>query len=132
MESPGIPGRFNGLREMRLAIGESKTGLVPAKVTVNFKLAASAKDSGKLTVDLSAPLASGGAAGSGKVGGEALKWSEGSRSNEITIRFVNVLLMPKDLLATVKSAAEIGALIDVLKAQGIARMLIQPPSAGAQ
>lgn len=115
-----------GLHDMRLEIGENKTGLVPAEVIVNFKLAASAKDSGKLTVDLSVPLTSGGAAGSGKIGAEAEKSSEGSRSNEITIKFVNLLLLPKDTLGTIKSAKDIDDLITMLKGHGITPMFVAP------
>ena len=111
-----------GLNEMRLAIGENKTGLVTAEVIVNFKLAASAKDAGKLTVDLSVPIASAGAAGSGKLGASAEQSSEGSRSNEITIKFVNLLLLPKDTLATLKNAMQIGELIMMLDAHGITPM----------
>jgi len=111
-----------GLNEMRLAIGENKTGLVTAEVIVNFKLAASAKDAGKLTVDLSVPIASAGAAGSGKLGASAEQSSEGSRSNEITIKFVNLLLLPKDTLATLKNAKQIGELIMMLDAHGITPM----------
>jgi len=117
-----------GLTKMRAAIGEDKTGLVPSEVTVNFKLAASAKDSGKLTIDLSVPLTSGGVAGSGKVGAEVGQSSEGSRSNEITIKFVNLLLLPKETLATMKDPAEIGALIDVLKERGITTMFVPVPA----
>jgi hypothetical protein len=112
-----------GLNDMRLAIGENKTGLIPSEVTVNFKLAASATDAGKLTVDLSVPLTSGGAAGSGKLGGEASRSAEGSRSNEITIKFINLVLAPKDTLATEKSAKDIDELIMVLDKNGIHPML---------
>ena len=112
-----------GLNEMRLAIGEHKTGLMTAEVTVNFKLAASAKDAGKLTVDLSVPLTSAGAAGSGKLGASAEQSAEGSRSNEITIRFVNLLLIPKETLATLKDPKQIGELIMMLDANGITPML---------
>lgn len=109
----------DGLRDMRVAIGENKTGLIPAEVTINFKLAASATANGKLTVDLSVPLTSAGAAGSGKVGASAEQTSAGSRSNEISIRFVNLLLVPKETLATIRSAAEIDALIKALKENDI-------------
>jgi hypothetical protein len=114
-----------GLSGMRTAIGDGKTGLVPAEVTVTFKLAASATESNKLTVDLSVPITSGGVAGTAKAGGEASGGSEGTRSNEISIKFVNIMLLPKDTLATLRSPAEIADLLKVLAGQGITPMVPQ-------
>jgi hypothetical protein len=108
-----------GLAEMRAEIGKQKTGLIPSEITVNFKLAASAKDASKLTVDLSVPLTSGGAAGTAKVGGEIGGSSEGSRGNEITIKFVNLLTLGKDTLIQNKSAADLQALLKAVDSSGI-------------
>lgn len=118
----------NGLTRMRDAIGTDKTGLIPAEVTVTFKLAASAKDSGKLTVDLSVPITSGGTAGTASAGGEATQSSEGSRSNEITIKFVNLLVVPTNTLATAKDAKQIDELIQMLMKHGITTMFTPVPA----
>ncbi len=56
-------------------------------------------------------------------GGEAEKSAEGSRSNEITIKFINILLLPKDTLATTSDPKKIAELIDMLKDHGITPML---------
>ena len=119
-----------GLRAMRVSIGENKTGLVPAEVIVTFKLAASATEEGKLTIDLAVPAAPVGGAASGSARADAGRTAEGSRSNEITVRFVNVLLLPKDTLATARDAREIGELLEVLQKSGISPLLADEPADG--
>lgn len=86
-----------GLKLMKMGEGDVKTGLIASDVTVVFNIAASDKKSGGLTIDMSAPIESG--TGTGKVGGNLAAESASQRGNTVTIKFVNLLTIPKDTLA---------------------------------
>ncbi len=107
-----------GLYQMKKAQKGMKTGLIASSVNVTFKLAASAKDSGKLTIDLSRAVAADPATSNQSIGGEKTSESSASRSNEITVKFVNVLTIPKDTLAYSKSADELEKIILIPSAGG--------------
>lgn len=100
-----------GLYEMKEAQKGMKTGLIASSVDVRFKLAASSKDSGKLTIDLSNTLAPGSGSKSQFIGGEKSAESSAARSNEITVKFVNILTIPANTLAYEKTADELAKII---------------------
>lgn len=106
-----------GLKKMYDAEQGLKVGLIPSEIEVKFNLAASANDNGKLTIDLSKsvpdPIKK-----ETKVGGSIEQSSEGERSNTITVKFINILMIPKDTLAQSKSPADIGALLEVWQDNG--------------
>ena len=80
----------SGFKKMVEAQGEVKTGLVASEASVTFNVKASAKDSSKLTAELSlAPTTP--YPKSAKIGGEVGGSSEGERGNTVTVKFVNLL-----------------------------------------
>ncbi len=106
-----------GLYQMKEAQKDMKTGLIASSVDVTFKLAASANDSGKLTIDLSKAVASDPVTKNQSIAGEKTSESSANRSNEITVKFVNILTIPKDTLAYSKTADEL-AKITLIPAAG--------------
>lgn len=106
-----------GLRKMYDAEQGLQVGLIPSEIEVKFNLSASAKDNGKLTIDLSKsvpePIKK-----ETKLGGSIEQISEGERSNSITVRFVNILMIPKDALAQTKSPSDLSALLKAWKNEG--------------
>lgn len=116
-----------GLKKMYDAEQGLKVGLIPSEIEVKFNLAASAKDSGKLTIDLSKsvpePIKK-----ETKVGGSIEQSSEGERSNTMTVKFVNILMIPKDTLAQTKSSADLSALLKAWKDVGGNTWYSAPPS----
>jgi hypothetical protein len=106
----------DGLRLMKEAQGEIKTGLLPSEVTITFNVTASASDSTKLAIAVSTPQQ---VPVSGSLTGDLSSAISAARGNVITIKFTNILFAPKDHLVTTKSATDINAILDVLKAQGV-------------
>lgn len=103
----------SGLKVMHEAEKGTKTGLIASEVTVTFAIAASKDVTGKLTVDLSKTLSGGDVSSTNSQGGSLEAKSVQSRSNNITVKFVNVMTIPKDTLAYEKPAAE---LLQIMKA----------------
>ncbi len=104
----------SGLKKMYDAEQGLKVGLIPAEIEVKFNLAASAKDNGKLTIDMSQSVPDP-VKKETNIGGSIEQSSEGQRSNTITIKFINILMIPKDSLAQVKSPADVDSLINIWK-----------------
>lgn len=102
-----------GLKAMDQAQGSFQTGLFPSEVEIKFALSASTTESGKLTLALT------DSTGNAKVGGESGQESKGERSNNITIKFTNVLGVNNSTLAGSKSPEEITKLLKALKDAGI-------------
>ncbi len=100
-----------GLYKMKQAQQDMKTGLIAESVQVTFKLAASAKDSGKLTIDLSKTVDVAPVKKETSLGGEQSSSSEATRSNEIAIKFVNLLTIPKDTLAYSRSPEDLAKIV---------------------
>jgi len=94
-----------GLKAMKMAEGDVKTGLIASEVTVVFNIAASDKKSGNLTIDLAAPIAGG--AGTAKAGGGLTSGADSQRGNTVTVKFVNLLMIPKDTLAYKGTVADL-------------------------
>lgn len=93
--------------------GYPKTGLVPAEVTIEFNVGASAADSGKLTIGTANPIQNV------QAGGEISSNIQASRGNKITIKFVNLFLTDsKESLIMLKQPEEIAELLKVLKSAG--------------
>lgn len=95
-----------GLAVMRQAQGDVKTGLFAESAEVTFKVAADAKNGGSLKLDLSPPVVSDGI---GLEGGVTAERSS-SRSNTITVKFKNLLTVPKDTVGYVVSGVQVGIL----------------------
>lgn len=90
-----------------------KTGLVPAEVTIEFNVGASAADNGRLTIGTVNPVQNI------QVGGEISSNIQASRGNKITIKFVNLFLTDsKESLIMLKQPEEIAKLLKVLENAG--------------
>jgi hypothetical protein len=96
---------WTGLKVMKMAEGDVRTGLIASEVTVVFNIAASDKKTGNLTIDLSAPVAPG--VGTAKAGGGLGSESGSQRGNTVTVKFVNLLTIPKETLAYKGSLADL-------------------------
>lgn len=107
-----------GLKQMKEAQGESKTGLLPSEVTVTFNVTASAADGSKLALAVSIPPLPQLPV-SGSLTGDLTSAISAARGNVITIKFTNLLFAPEKLLLTTKTAAEIAQILETLKAAGI-------------
>ena len=98
-----------GLKVMKMAEGDVRTGLIASDVTVVFNIAASDKKTGNLTIDLSSPTVEG--AGAAKAGGGVTSENGSQRGNTVTIKFVNLLTIPKDTLAYKGGLADLAPLV---------------------
>ncbi|WP_165677858.1 hypothetical protein [Metapseudomonas otitidis] len=94
-----------GLAKMREAQGDLKTGLVAESAEVTFKITADSKRSGSLKVDLSAPAVSEGVGVGGTLGAE----NTAGRSNTVTIKFKNILTLPKETVGYVVAENQVAA-----------------------
>jgi len=107
-----------GLKQMKEAQGNIKTGLLPSEVTVTFNVTASATDSTKLAIAVSTPQAPQLPV-SGSLTGDLSSAITANRGNSITIKFTNVLFAPTGQLLTTKSAEEIEKIMKTLTDAGI-------------
>jgi len=107
-----------GLKQMKDAQGDIKTGLLPSEVTVTFNVTASASDSSKLVITASTPQAPQLPV-SGSLTGDLSSAISAARGNVVTIKFMNLLFAPKEQLLTIKTAKEIEEILKTLKAQGV-------------
>lgn len=99
----------SGFKKMIEAQGDVRTGLVASEATVTFNVKASAKDSSKLTAELSlAPTTP--FPETARVGGEVGGSSEGERGNTVTVKFVNLLS-----LSNAAAADNLQKIIDAFK-----------------
>jgi hypothetical protein len=113
-----------GLKQMKIAQGDMKTGLLPSEVTVSFNIAASASDKKGLTIALGTPQGQQLPI-TGNISGNLESAITAARGNVITIKFTNLLYAPKEQLITMKSAEEIGSILKALKADGITVYMVQ-------
>lgn len=86
-----------GLHNMWEAEKGQKFGLIPSGAELVLKVTVDAKDSNKLVLDIS-PSSLSKATNPLKANGEIDHSSEAGRDNTITIKFVNVLTLPKETL----------------------------------
>ncbi len=93
-----------GLTAMRQAQGDVKTGMIAESAEVTFKISADQTSGGKLKLDLSPPAVSDGVG----VGGELSSERTSARSNTVTVKFKNVLSLPKDSVGFAVAATQIG------------------------
>tara|TARA_B100000530_G_C15928665_1_gene475973 strand:+ start:1358 stop:1900 length:543 start_codon:yes stop_codon:yes gene_type:complete len=100
-----------GLYQMKEQQKDMKTGLIAESVEVTFNLAASAEDSGRLTIDLTKSVAAEELTRGREIGAEQTSSSNSSRSNAITIKFKNILTIPKDTLVHAKSPDDLANII---------------------
>ena len=89
------------------------SGLLPAEVTIVFNVSASTKDSGKLYVEAGANPVD--VLKIVKAGGEVGSEITTARGNQITIKFLNVVLAPKDTLLTIVEPDKLEAVFDALE-----------------
>ena len=100
-------------QQFRAAEGDLRVGLIPAEVAVTFNISATATDSQKIYVDLNptvVPI---------KAGGEAGSTVTNTRGNQISIKFQNLFITPKDTLLTMKTPDEIDKLFEMMKKNGV-------------
>ena len=107
-----------GLKQMKEAQGDIKTGLLPSEVIVTFNVTASASDNSKLAITASTPQAPPLPV-SGSLTGEMGSAISAARGNVITIKFTNLLFAPEKLLLTTKTSAEVVEILKALKDEGI-------------
>ncbi|WP_415760336.1 hypothetical protein [Pseudomonas sp. LT1P18] len=93
-----------GLAAMREAQGDIRTGLIAESAEVTFKISADATNGGKLKVDLAPPAVSDGVG----IGGELSAERTSGRSNTVTVKFKNLLTLPKDSVGYAVVGAQIG------------------------
>jgi len=99
----------NGLREMKRAEGDTRTGLLAAEVEVTFNVTASGTDNGKLVVDVGAmPVEA--VKGSAEAGSTITS----ARGNQIHIKFTNLLYAENSQLVFAKPPDEVAKILDVL------------------
>jgi hypothetical protein len=92
-----------GLAAMREEQGDIRTGLIAESAEVTFKITADSKSGGELKVDLAAPVVSDGIGVTGSLSGER----SGGRSNTVTIKFKNLLTLPKDTIGYMAATAQV-------------------------
>jgi hypothetical protein len=92
-----------GLAAMREEQGDVRTGLIAESAEVTFKITADSKSGGELKVDLAAPAVNEGIGAAGGLSGERA----GSRSNTVTIKFKNLLTLPKDTIGYMAATAQV-------------------------
>lgn len=95
-----------GLRAMHDAQKGMTTGLLPSSVDVTFNIAASDQKGGNLTIDLS-QAATGDITKNQSLGGGLTSSVVSSRGNTVTVRFTNLMTIPKDTVAYTRSPADI-------------------------
>ena len=118
-----------GLRQMKDAQGDIKTGLLPSEVTVTFNVTVSAADSSKLAISASTSPAAQLPV-SGSLTGELSSAISAARGNVVTIKFTNLLFAPEKQMLTMKTPAELKGILDVLKGEGVTIFLrADPPPA---
>lgn len=93
-----------GLTAMRQAQGDVKTGMIAESAEVTFKISADQTNGGKLKLDLSPPAVSDGVGAGGELSSERTS----ARSNTVTVKFKNVLSLPKDSVGFAVAATQIG------------------------
>ncbi|MGN8247701.1 hypothetical protein [Pseudomonas sp. SMV7] len=102
-----------GLTAMRQAQGDVKTGMIAESAEVTFKISADQTNGGKLKLDLSPPAVSDGVGVGGELSGERIA----ARSNTVTVKFKNVLALPKDSVGFAVAATQIGYTSDAAGAK---------------
>jgi hypothetical protein len=107
-----------GLKQMKEAQGDIKTGLLPSEVTVTFNVTASASDNSKLALTVSTPQATQLPL-SGSLTGDVSSAISAARGNVITIKFTNLLFAPQNQFLTTKTAKEIEEILKTLKGEGV-------------
>lgn len=95
-----------------------KTGLIAESMEITFHLKASANEDNKLTLDLSRDITVPEVTSHQAVSGEAKSHAEGLRENSITIRFKNILTLPKETLVDSKSPEDVEKIMDAFKRSG--------------
>ena len=107
-----------GLKQMKTAEGDIKTGLLPSEVTITFNVTASATDDKSLHIAASTPQVPQIPV-SGSVTADLSSAIAANRGNSVTIKFTNILFAPKDQLLTMKSPEEIKEILEALKDAGV-------------
>lgn len=78
--------------------------MIAESAEVTFKIAADSKSGGKLKIDMSPPAVSDGVG----IGGELSADKSSNRSNTVTVKFKNLLTLPKDSIGYAVAGAQIG------------------------
>jgi len=107
-----------GLKQMKDAQGDIKTGLLPSEVMVTFNVTASASDNSKLAIAVS-PTQAAQLPISGSLTGDLSSAISATRGNVITIKFTNLLFAPEKQLLTTKTAQELKQILKALKDEGV-------------
>lgn len=109
MESVGT-----GLRKMRQAEGDLRTGLIADEVQVTFNISASGTDSSNLYVEVT-PIPANPPIG-GKAGAQLQSSLTAQRGNQITIKFKNIMTATtKDTL--IPNTTEFQKVLEIIKSK---------------
>jgi len=103
-----------GLKALKTAEGDMTTGLIAADGSVTFNISASSKQDGNLKIDFARPVGEG-VTTSTTIGGGVSSTATSQSGNTITLKFVNLLALPKDTLGgkgTLKEATGFFGLAD--------------------
>jgi hypothetical protein len=87
-----------GFSGMKKALGETKLGLHPCKVTVNLNVTAGATDNNQLVIDLSATPPTQVIDASASVKGDFSATSTAQRGNTVVVEMYNLVCLPEGTL----------------------------------
>jgi hypothetical protein len=87
-----------GFLGMKTALGETKLGLYPCKVTVNLNVTASATDNNQLVIDLSVKPPAQVIDASASVKGDFSATSTAQRGNTVVVEMYNLVCLPEGTL----------------------------------
>lgn len=125
--------------QLRQGLSGNTLGVVPCQIDVNFKIGASGKDTTKLGLDFTRTGVMTVLHPSAGYEGVA----EASRANDITIKFVHVACLNKDMVAA-QDPAKVGSAVDIINSktpgglfsgagpQNINQDIINPPHTSPQ
>lgn len=113
-----------GLRQMRVAEEELRTGLIADEVQVTFNISANGEQAGKLYVEVT-PIPTNPPTG-GRAGGELSSSYTAQRGNQITVKFKNIMTASnKDTLC--KDIKAVEELVKIIKGEGFDNMFFYAP-----
>jgi hypothetical protein len=97
-----------GLKALKTAEGDMTTGLIASDGSVTFNITASSKQDGNLKIDFARPVAEG-VTTSTTIGGGVSSTATSQSGNTITLKFVNIVALPKDTLGGKGTLQEAGS-----------------------
>lgn len=97
-----------GLKALKTAERDMTTGLIASDGSVTFNISASSKQDGNLKIDFARPVGEG-VTTSTTLGGGLSSTATSQSGNTITLKFVNIVALPKDTLGGKGTLQEAGS-----------------------